>query len=338
MRTAREREAELANCVAAHDDGRSGAVADGGAHRPGERRGDRAIREHLFGREDERVLRVGVHRRVPVVLGGDDRELAGRAPVATHVLAGLVGVDVHERRVVGAAGALAIGTAPPDRQELAELVVSHRLAELDPDDGLVPEVLHAGGERGPPALAGGLACARGRCDGDLVGQAGRLVGGSLHVRAREEAREHREAVQLVRLLDTEGQRHVAEAGHHVLPCAVQRRGASGARVLDVRDGDRLDPQGTQRHLAANAVLELLHAPPRVGEPDRLEPVRRQPRIGQDAAHGLGGELLDAHVRIATELRRVHSDHERFAHARPVPPARPRGRPPDGWSNRSRRAP
>ena len=78
----------------------------------------------------------------------------------------------------------------------------------------------------------------------------------------------------------------------------------------------LDPHGTQRHLTADAMLELLHPPARIGEPDRPELFLAQGGVREDPANGLGGQLLDADVRVPTELRRVHAHDECFAHGLP----------------------
>ena len=67
------REAEAPHRVAVAEDGRGGAVADGRAHGPGERPGHHAVRQHLLRRDREGVLRVGIQRRVEMVLGRDMR-------------------------------------------------------------------------------------------------------------------------------------------------------------------------------------------------------------------------------------------------------------------------
>ena len=84
------------------EDGRGSAVADGGAHGPGEGPGHHPVSQDLLRRHPEGVLGVGVQRRVVMVLGGDVGQLFHRAFILLHVLARGVSVHVHEGGMVPA--------------------------------------------------------------------------------------------------------------------------------------------------------------------------------------------------------------------------------------------
>ncbi len=72
------------------------AVADGGAHHPGEGEGDLSRSEHLFKGHGFSVLCMGVQRSVPVSLDGESGEMFLREPVPLHVSSCQKGVHVHE--------------------------------------------------------------------------------------------------------------------------------------------------------------------------------------------------------------------------------------------------
>ncbi|OPZ26331.1 MAG: hypothetical protein BWZ01_02147 [Deltaproteobacteria bacterium ADurb.BinA179] len=129
---------ELLQVVLGAQNGCGRTVSHRSAHRPGQRIGHRFRCQNIFDGHILLILRLGVHRSVPVIFGAYRSQLALGGPEGFHVPSGSHGIGVHEDAPTLARGCLAV--REPEVELFVELHehVDVRLEVLD---------IHAGGVR-----------------------------------------------------------------------------------------------------------------------------------------------------------------------------------------------
>ncbi len=116
-----------------------------------------------------------------------------------------------------------------------------------------------------------------------------------------------DAVLIVKLLRSDGEDTVEQAGLDGSPRPVERGASAGARVFDVGNGNLIETVCGERHLSANRMLERVHSPAGVRKPRGFDIVTAQPAVLENKFERLSRHLFDTFVKVFPELYHPDSD-------------------------------